>query len=513
MAFLQPNATRIEHGLIIRERIIPDSAKASRNVASYVPAGAPMKPCKKLVGGVQGLTIHNTADIEEAAGTNDAEQYSRATWPNQAMGGVMVHYYVDEVEAWQNLRDDEQGWHAADGNGPGNTTTISIEIIMDGSGSVEDVGAEKNGALLAALLLKKYNLGVEKMYTHSHWYSKKYCPYYILPHWDKFVSTVKTFLAELNGSETEKPSQTIPVGIEVGKIVTIGKGAVYGGLNDSRGKAVPDKHLAPEKHTVDKVSIHNGQMEARLKEIFSWVPVKYLSEVQAVTPPTEPTEDTSKYTMICGRSVATPAQMRAYLRKKNPAAPDYADLYFQEGAAEDIRGDVAFAQSCVETNHFKYGGDVKEDQNNFCGHGATGGGEPGSVFATPQLGIRVQIQHLKGYSSAAELVNECVDTRFRYLEDRRGCAPYVEWLGIPDNPQGKGWAAGSGYGASILKVLKEIISVEVPAGETVSKEKFDELNERYEELWKRHENTLAVLTDTARIARNLAATLENADKV
>ena len=33
----------------------------------------------------------------------------------------------------------------------------------------------------------------------------------------------------------------------------------------------------------------------------------------------------------------------------------------------------------------------------------------------------------------------------------------MEWLGIQENPQGKGWAAGAGYGTKILTILKTII--------------------------------------------------------
>lgn len=33
----------------------------------------------------------------------------------------------------------------------------------------------------------------------------------------------------------------------------------------------------------------------------------------------------------------------------------------------------------------------------------------------------------------------------------------MEWLGIQENPQGKGWAAGVGYGGKILAILKNII--------------------------------------------------------
>ena len=51
-----------------------------------------------------------------------------------------------------------------------------------------------------------------------------------------------------------------------------------------------------------------------------------------------------------------------------------------------------------------------------------------------------------------KLRNERIDPRFRYVT--RGCAPYVEWLGQKENPQGKGWAAGEKYGEKILSILK-----------------------------------------------------------
>ena len=38
----------------------------------------------------------------------------------------------------------------------------------------------------------------------------------------------------------------------------------------------------------------------------------------------------------------------------------------------------------------------------------------------------------------------------------RGSAPYVEYLGIQENPKGKGWAAGAGYGKKILTILAAI---------------------------------------------------------
>ncbi len=185
----------------------------------------------------------------------------------------------------------------------------------------------------------------------------------------------------------------------------------------------------------------------------------------------KPAAPASKLTPITGEAVATAAQMRSYLRLINPAAPCYAQLYRDLGDVEGIRGDVAFAQSCVETGHWRFGGDVKPEQNNFCGLGATGGGEPGCSFGNPADGILAQIQHLKAYANNEPLENNCIDPRFKFVTPR-GVAPYVEWLGIPDNPQGKGWAAGKNYGAAILSVLAEILK---QPDEGLPDEAFEEL--------------------------------------
>ena len=159
-------------------------------------------------------------------------------------------------------------------------------------------------------------------------------------------------------------------------------------------------------------------------------------------------------------SVATAKQMKKYIKAKNPSVPqsvlDMVPLYLSEGKAEGVRGDIAFAQSCLETGNFTFSGSaVTLGQNNFAGIGVTQNGMKGNSWATPQLGIRAQIQHLKAYASKKELKNTCVDPRFQYVS--RGCAKYVEYLGIKENPKGAGWASRAGYGGKILAILKDII--------------------------------------------------------
>ena len=169
---------------------------------------------------------------------------------------------------------------------------------------------------------------------------------------------------------------------------------------------------------------------------------------------------TDGYTEIMGNSAATAEQMRNYIKGKNPTVAqsvlDMVPLYLSEGKAEGVRGDIAFAQSCLETGNFTFSGSaVTLPQNNYCGMGVTSNGVKGNSFDTPQLGIRAQVQHLKAYASTDALKNTCIDPRFRYVT--RGCAEYVEWLGQKENPAGKGWAAGADYGEKILVILKGIL--------------------------------------------------------
>ncbi len=73
-----------------------------------------------------------------------------------------------------------------------------------------------------------------------------------------------------------------------------------------------------------------------------------------------PSDAADGYTKIMGTAVATAEQMRAYLKAKNPKAAqsvlDMIPLYLSEGKAESVRGDIAFAQSCLETGNFTFSG-------------------------------------------------------------------------------------------------------------------------------------------------------------
>ncbi len=184
MAILKPDKTTTLNGVKINEYLL----------TKHNPNDIDM-PSASMEGKIIGVTIHNTDWISVASRTTPAEQYTRAT-VNGNMGDVRVHYYVDNVCAWHNLPHSLSGWHAADGDGNGNRRTIAIECIMSSAYNSTDKKSEDNCARLAAALLKKYGLGIDRLYTHHDWYSAKYCPAYILPHWSAFRKKVQSYMKD-----------------------------------------------------------------------------------------------------------------------------------------------------------------------------------------------------------------------------------------------------------------------------------------------------------------------------
>lgn len=171
---------------------------------------------------------------------------------------------------------------------------------------------------------------------------------------------------------------------------------------------------------------------------------------------------------IMGKSSVSVEQMMAYYLARAeyptfyslcdaPTLRDFCRIYLEECNAEGVKAEVAFCQAMKETNFLRYGGSVKITQFNFAGIGSTGNGVGGNKFSTVREGIRAQVQHLKAYASAEPLSQACVDPRFSYVA--RNTAPYTEWLGIKENPYGKGWATAPNYGYQIVNMIKQLKSV------------------------------------------------------
>lgn len=126
----------------------------------------------------------------------------------------------------------------------------------------------------------------------------------------------------------------------------------------------------------------------------------------------------------------------------------FCQIVYDEAVKEGVKPEIVFGQAMKETGYLQFGGAVKIEQFNFAGLGATGGSVAGAQFSNVAEGIRAQVQHLKAYASKDGLTQETVDSRFNLVT--RGSAPYVEWLGQKENPNGFGWATAWNYGISMM---------------------------------------------------------------
>ena len=125
---------------------------------------------------------------------------------------------------------------------------------------------------------------------------------------------------------------------------------------------------------------------------------------------------------------------------------DYARWFIDEGAAEGIRGDIAFAQAVLETGGFTNSDSVFA--NNFSGIGHCDTCATGWTFSTPQMGVRAQIQLLKSYAVARpRYVNPLVDRRLR---GPAGCCDI--WGDLTTV-----WATDPGYGPKVMALYSAMV--------------------------------------------------------
>ncbi|MDR2007107.1 MAG: glucosaminidase domain-containing protein, partial [Acidaminococcales bacterium] len=166
---------------------------------------------------------------------------------------------------------------------------------------------------------------------------------------------------------------------------------------------------------------------------------------------------------IAGPPLASERQAVNFIKKSNPDAKlnctveEIVRLYYKEAGDEGIRPDVALSQALLETGFFRYGGDVKPAQNNFCGLGSVGGGAKGASFATPALGVRAHIQHLLAYSSKKAPKTAIVDPRYKIVKD----LPHIFGVCVTWHDLNGRWArAGIPYGERIIDIHQRMLQTE-----------------------------------------------------
>ncbi len=158
----------------------------------------------------------------------------------------------------------------------------------------------------------------------------------------------------------------------------------------------------------------------------------------------------------------TPERLMQHLEQRNRALPDrfkrIAAYYKMHGEKLRVRWDYAFYQMLIETNFLTYRagngkwGDVKPNQNNFAGIGATGGGVPGDRYPNVSTGVLAQMQHLVAYSG--EIVDNPVAPRTREVQQKVVELSRAVGRPITYRDLAGRWAADKKYGNTIASVAE-----------------------------------------------------------
>ena len=71
--------------------------------------------------------------------------------------------------------------------------------------------------------------------------------------------------------------------------------------------------------------------------------------------------------------------------------------------------------------------------------------------------MTAQVQHLKLYATSDKDWEEDVTiVDPRYNDKIRGKSILIEWLAIPSNPYGSGWAAAENYGTQLITMIEDM---------------------------------------------------------
>lgn len=113
------------------------------------------------------ITIHETANTARGA---NAQAHANL----QSNGfSASWHITVDDTQAIRSYPDTVRCWHAGDGSGHGNMSSIGIEICVNSDGNF--TRAKANAAAVVRQLRAKYNIPRSRVVQHNHW-SGKNCP-------------------------------------------------------------------------------------------------------------------------------------------------------------------------------------------------------------------------------------------------------------------------------------------------------------------------------------------------
>jgi len=161
-------------------------------IIDHIPRTTPYNRRPGLPMAPQFITIHSTGNPRSTA-------HNERAWLVNPQNKITAswHIVVDEKEAIEAIPLNEVAWHAGDGNGPGNRSSIGIEICESG----DRAKTIENAVKLVARMLKERGWGIDRLRRHFDW-SGKICPRIMAADgwagWERFKQDVAK---ELRGGE------------------------------------------------------------------------------------------------------------------------------------------------------------------------------------------------------------------------------------------------------------------------------------------------------------------------
>ena len=143
---------------------------------------------------------------------------------------------------------------------------------------------------------------------------------------------------------------------------------------------------------------------------------------------------------------------------------ELAQMYVEEGTAEGVRGDVAFAQAVLETGGFR-----SAPGNNFAGMGWCDTCATGRVFPTARDGVRAQIQHLRNYGDQLSRASQLAHPASVYwyapsslsqaVANQNFDTFFAKGWAVTWNQMGHGnWATDPNYSDKVMKIYASMVA-------------------------------------------------------
>jgi hypothetical protein len=246
----------------------------------------------------------------------------------------------------------------------------------------------------------------------------------------------------------------------------------------SSGKKYAESAAQTDDTKIDGLQKVSAQLEAQRKDLETAQAAQQEQKdrlenakaaLEALTAHQKKLLDEAGAIPVMGDAELTPAEVTAWFDSQNVkyrlsgsiSIGDLVQMYFDEGKAERVRPELAFAQSVIETGSF---GNALD--NNYAGIGACDSCQGEPAFPSPLEGVRGQIQLLRNYadptSRASNLANPPSPTIYGN-DPIRAALEYDTFFAKGKtatwNAMGNGnWATDPGYAQKVLTVYFQMVS-------------------------------------------------------